>query len=162
MQTPECSPKVKSSDAFFADVDQPPSAASQQNLTLTPSLIEKRLFGVLCLVTLCIIVTHPQLVSAGDDWGLELRLVLWLALTLYGVRQLREQSILTLMCSPLGQYSDLGGGRYELELGWSLMPWLMLIKYRSGTKRWHYRMIWPDSGDEESLRLLRVSTASMG
>jgi len=46
----------------------------------------------------------------------------------------------------------------EMEGLWSLMPWLLLIQERdlAAQSRGRRRLVWPDSGTVETLRLLRV------
>ncbi len=113
-------------------------------------------------MALLAMITHQQLVSFDDWWSLELRVTLWVALVTYGGRQLWDQGALSLFSLGPNQFRTHENTRCQLELVWALMPWIIRIRYRVDGTSWRYRMIWPDSADRESLRLLRVSLISMG
>lgn len=161
MQIPACNAKANSpvGSSVRAEIAQP--ADSLQYFTLSASVIERRLFWVSSVFALFVITSHQQLFDSSDALSLWVRLAFWAGLTAYGLHQLRVQSPITLSYSPKDQFRDLDRRAYDVELIWSLMPGLMLIRYRCLGLRWRYRMIWPDSGHSESLRLLRVSLTAM-
>lgn len=155
-----CTIEPSARPALFPRTQPLTRAESEQapfRIKLVPSLCERWLFCVVSVAALVGVVTYG--VAGEVEYFLGL-LLGWALLLGFGVYQLSQQKPLEWLYTSPGHFSWLGGGVCQIEGRWSLFPWLVLIQYRVSGRRWSRRLLWPDSGDTESLRRLRASLFS--
>jgi len=124
---------------------------------VVPSSSERWL---LCLVSFAAVAGVVAYGSGESAFGFFGQLLSWALLTGLGVYRLLQQKPQEWLYVCPQNFSFLGGGTCQIEGRWSLFPWLILIRYRVPGRRWTSRLLWPDSADPESLRVLRASLFS--